>query len=343
MSLPSEGQPELALSLPRILITMGDPAGIGPELALRAASSPDLRRAYELPIVGDASTLSFWSERLSLPVPGPVVDIGTQHASIDPGRPDPEGASASLRAVEAAARLCMSGDADAMVTAPVSKAAISATGSDFTGHTEFLADLTGAAVHVMTFVSPGSRIALATTHLPLSRVPSALTPELILEKLTVLDAGLRDWFGIRAPRIAVAALNPHAGEDGAFGDEESLVITPGLDMARDAGILCFGPFAADALFRSLEGAEESGPERFDAVLAMYHDQGTIPAKIMASGEGVNVTLGLPIVRTSVDHGTAFDLAGKRGVRSGSMLAAVRLAGEIAERIRAKRSPSTGDA
>jgi 4-hydroxythreonine-4-phosphate dehydrogenase len=316
---------------------MGDPAGVGPELALRVASDHDLTRAYELPVVGDASALGFWADRLSLPMPHAVVDLGTRRAPIDPGRPEAGGASASLRAIEVAARLCMSGDADAMVTAPVSKAAISATGRDFTGHTEFLAELTRADDYVMTFVSPGSRIALATTHTPLSRVPSMLTADLILEKLVVLDAGLRDWFGVEAPRIAVAALNPHAGEDGAFGSEESAVIVPGLDMARSRGVLCFGPFPADALFRRMGAAGEIEPERFDAVLAMYHDQGTIPAKLMASGGGVNVTLGLPIVRTSVDHGTAFDLAGKQGVRTGSMFSAVRLAGEIAERVR-RESP-----
>jgi 4-hydroxythreonine-4-phosphate dehydrogenase len=322
--MTSEGQPRLAL-----VLTMGDPAGIGPELVLRAAADEMLAHAFELTVAGDPSALALWSERLSLPLPDRILDAGAPAGAVEPGRPSKEGAVSALRSIETAARACMSGDADAMVTAPVSKAAISAAAMPFSGHTEYLAELTGASDYLMLFVHGRTRIALATTHLPLSRVASALSPSLIVSKLGVLDQGLRAWFGISEPRIAVAALNPHAGEDGRLGTEEALVIGPALDRARSMGILVSGPFPADSMFLDRSHAAEEGRGAYDASLAMYHDQGTIPAKLIGAGRSVNVTLGLPIVRTSVDHGTAFDLAGKGRPDAGSMTEAIRLAGEIA--------------
>ena len=220
-----------------------------------------------------------------------------------------------------------------MVTAPVSKAAIAATGVAFPGHTEFLAGLTGAADFVMTFVQGEHRVALATTHLPLSEVPAALTTELVAGKLGVLAGGLRSWLGVRSPRIAVAGLNPHAGEDGRFGDEEERVIAPAVARAREAGIDASGPYPADSIFVGHGDRDSGGPgSLYDAILAMYHDQGTVAAKLWGFGRSVNLTLGLPVVRTSVDHGTAFGIAGRGGVDSGSMVAAVRLATAIAVRL-----------
>ncbi|MBN2564443.1 MAG: 4-hydroxythreonine-4-phosphate dehydrogenase PdxA [Candidatus Eisenbacteria bacterium] len=359
MALTSRGQPRLALSIsslsfaggsaargghgrarPGIALTIGDPAGVGPELVLRVLADPALSGAYDLSVVGDRECLTFWADRLSLPAAARIVDPGVRCGRIEPGRPSPEGAAASLASIETAASLCMSGTADAMVTAPVSKAAISSTGRSFTGHTEFLAELTGASSYVMTFIHGQTRIALATTHLPLSRVASELAIDLIVEKLVTLDRGLRDWFGLTEPRIAVCALNPHAGEGGAFGDEEGKVISPAIDIARTSGVSAHGPLPADSVFVDRARAHSGAPgarDPFDATLAMYHDQGTIAAKLLGAGESVNVTLGLPIVRTSVDHGTAFDIAGRGRAATGSMAAAVRLAGEIAARARAARN------
>jgi 4-hydroxythreonine-4-phosphate dehydrogenase len=218
------------------------------------------------------------------------------------------------------------------VTAPVSKAAITATGVDFPGHTEFLARTAGTGKFVMMFVAGERRVALVTTHLSLVDVPRAITRERVLEKLVILNAGLELWFGVKHPRIAVTGLNPHAGESGIFGSEETEQIAPAIRTARERGILAEGPFAADTIFTGLGGAEGPG-SGFDAVLAMYHDQGTIPIKILGFSDGVNVTLGLPIVRTSVDHGTAFDLAGKGQADPGSMISAVSLARDIAYRLR----------
>ncbi|MFH1502250.1 MAG: 4-hydroxythreonine-4-phosphate dehydrogenase PdxA [Candidatus Eisenbacteria bacterium] len=322
----------LERSAPRIVVTMGDPAGIGPEVVLRALSGG----AVNVSIVGSLSAMMGWADLLSCDLPCDVVDVGDAQAT--PGCPTAAGASAALGAIETAAGMCREGRADAMVTAPVSKSAVAALGVDFIGHTEFLAGLTGAPDFVMTFVHGAGRIGLATTHLPVSDVPRAITRELVVSKLRTLDGGLRDWLGVAEPRIAVAALNPHGGEGGAFGEEEATAIVPAVEEARASGVHASGPFPADALFAraSFGHGDDSTPRgaaasSFDAVLAMYHDQGTIPAKLLAGGAGVNLTVGLPIVRTSVDHGTAFELAGKGVADSRSMAAALALADQIARR------------
>jgi 4-hydroxythreonine-4-phosphate dehydrogenase len=220
-----------------------------------------------------------------------------------------------------------------MVTAPVSKASIAATGAAFSGHTEFLAKLSGAPGFVMTFVRNESRVALVTTHLPLSDVPGALTTDLVLAKLEILARGLSSWLGVRSPKIAVTALNPHAGEDGKFGDEEERIIAPAIARAIKAGIDASGPYPADSIFVGHGDRDGGGPgSAFDAILAMYHDQGTIAAKLTGFGDSVNLTLGLPIVRTSVDHGTAFEIAGRGTANHESMASAVRLAAAIAARL-----------
>ncbi len=318
---------------PRLVLTMGDPAGVGPEIALKVLADASTTRDCDLTIAADPAALEQWARRLSVPLPASVVDVGVSAGTVDAGRPTADGARAALASIEVAARLCMSGEADAMVTAPVSKAAIAATGVTFPGHTEFLAGLTGAAGFVMTFVQGKRRVALTTTHLPLAEVPAALTTELVAGKLEILASGLGLWLGVRSPRIAVTGLNPHAGEDGEFGDEEERVIAPAVARARDAGIDASGPYSADSIFVGHGLRDSGGPgSLYDAILAMYHDQGTVAAKLWGFGRSVNLTLGLPVVRTSVDHGTAFGIAGRGEADSGSMTAAVRLATAIARRL-----------
>jgi 4-hydroxythreonine-4-phosphate dehydrogenase len=344
MPRTSEGQPRLALrvSVPgvaggdgggrapaTIAVTMGDPAGVGPEIALRALASSSGGARPALRLVGSRRVFDACADRLGLEAPGRMEEVDEVGARWEPGRPTEAGARAAFRAIEEAARLCLTGEVDAMVTAPVSKSGIVRAGHDFRGHTEFLAALTGADGFVMTFVSGTRRIGLATTHLPISGVPGALSVGLIVNKLAVLGRGLREWFGIERPRIAVAALNPHAGEEGLLGGEDEVIVRPAIESARRAGLDAEGPFPADAIYVGLGEPAGRGPGAgYDAVLAMYHDQGTIPAKLMGSGSGVNVTLGLPIVRTSVDHGTAFDIAGRGTADAGSLIAAIDLARRI---------------
>jgi len=322
---------------PRLVLTMGDPAGVGPEVALRALADSGLAERAELSIIGDSGAIERWARALSLRPAGAVIDCGANAGAVEPGCPTPQGARSALASIELAARMCLSGKADAMVTAPVSKDAIASTGIPFPGHTEFLARFTRAADVVMTFVHGERRVALVTTHLPLCEVPGALTIDLVLKKLRTLARGLESWLGVESPRIAVTALNPHAGEGGRFGDEEERVIAPAIELAGAEGIDADGPHPADSIFvghgaAATEASGAAGPgSAYDAILAMYHDQGTIAAKLWGFGAAVNLSLGLPIVRTSVDHGTAFSLAGRGGVDPGSMLAAVRLATEIARR------------
>jgi len=317
---------------PRIALTMGDPAGVGPEVVLKAAAVRKLRERCDLVAVTAPGVYEQWSELLGIRLEIETLEVGAAVGKLTPGTPTSEGAAAALEVISATTEMCLTGEFDAMVTAPVSKAAITATGAEFPGHTEFLARASGTGKYLMMFVADSRRVALVTTHLPLSDVPRAITYERVLEKLVILDAGLELWFGVKSPRIAVTGLNPHAGEGGIFGDEEARAIVPAIQTARDRGIAVEGPFAADTIFTGLGGAEGPGSD-FDAVLAMYHDQGTIPIKIFGFSDGVNVTLGLPIVRTSVDHGTAFDLAGRGEADPGSMISAVTLARDIAHRLR----------
>jgi 4-hydroxythreonine-4-phosphate dehydrogenase len=245
-------------------------------------------------------------------------------ARVEPGKTDPENGAYVLRTLAAAADACMSGVLDGIVTAPANKAVINDAGFPFTGHTEFFAERTGADHVVMMLVGGGMRVALATTHLALRDVPAAITRESLARTLEVLRSDLTARFGLDHPRILVAGLNPHAGESGHLGREEIDVISPVLDAARAHGHDVVGPLPADTLFH---------PDRLrqaDAVLAMYHDQGLPVLKHASFGSGVNVTLGLPIIRTSVDHGTALDLAGSGRAEAGSLIAAVEMAAELAK-------------
>ncbi|HTO52234.1 MAG TPA: 4-hydroxythreonine-4-phosphate dehydrogenase PdxA [Myxococcota bacterium] len=309
---------------PRIGITVGDPAGIGPEVvaaALRAFANEPVA----LCVYGDLGAVTRAGGVLP---PGP----NQEHASapVVPGKPAAAAAAGIVRAVEQAARACLAGELDAMVTAPLSKEVIADGGFAYPGHTELLEEVAGRGRAVMMLVGRGLRVALATIHCPLREVPDRLSREGILSVLETMNADLARRFRVRAPRIAVCGLNPHAGEGGRFGDEEARIIAPALADARARGIDARGPFSGDSLFHRAVAGE------FDAVLAMYHDQGLAPLKTHAFGQAVNVTLGLPLVRTSVDHGTAFEIAGQGKADPSSMIEAVRLAVEISRNERGSR-------
>jgi 4-hydroxythreonine-4-phosphate dehydrogenase len=328
-------------ALPAIALTAGEPAGIGPELCLAIAALPWRAR---LAAVGPLDHLQRLAARLGLGVvPRGVAECQVHRAGelqvidiplprpVRPGFPDPGNAGAVLDMLHRAARGCLDGEFDAMVTAPVHKAIINEAGRPFSGHTEFLAELTGGTP-VMMLTTGSLRVALATTHLPLAQVPAAITAERLRTVLHVMHAGLRTGFGIESPRILVAGLNPHAGEGGHLGDEEIRVIVPAMERCRAEGLALEGPLPADTMFTRdrLAGA--------DAVLAMYHDQGLPVLKYAGFGHAVNVTLGLPIVRTSVDHGTALDLAGSGQADPGSLVAALELALAITARTRRVAKP-----
>ena len=307
-----------AAGTPTIAVTTGEPAGVGPELAARLATEAAAHGA-RLVLVGDRALLE---ERAGRALP----EASVQHVPLAvpsrPGRLDPANARYVLALLDAALDGCVAGRFAAMVTAPVHKGVINDAGVPFSGHTEYLAERTATPLPVMMLVGGGLRVALATTHLPLADVSAALTAERLEAVLTVLDADLRAKFAIRSPRILVCGLNPHAGEGGHLGREELDVIQPVLHRLGERGLRLTGPVPADTAFL---------PERLaghDAVLAMYHDQGLPVLKRAAFGRGVNVTLGLPVLRTSVDHGTALDLAGTGRADPGSLRAAVDLAVEL---------------
>jgi 4-hydroxythreonine-4-phosphate dehydrogenase len=291
-------------------VTSGEPAGIGPEICAALG-----RQAFDARIVvlGDRSLLTGVREVEHIPLERPCVA----------GRLDPANSRYVLRLLDRAVRGCLAGEFDAMVTAPVQKSVINDAGIAFTGHTEYLAERAKADV-VMMLVGGGLRVALATTHLPLAQVPKAISTGGLLRTLQVVDQDLRKRFRIRKPKILVAGLNPHSGESGHLGTEDAEVIAPAIREALAQGIDASGPIPADTLFV---------PERLrngDCVLAMYHDQGLPVLKYASFGRGVNVTLGLPFVRTSVDHGTALDIAGTGKADPGSLIEAVKLAIELAQ-------------
>jgi 4-hydroxythreonine-4-phosphate dehydrogenase len=284
---------------PRIAITAGDPAGIGPEIAERAAADPRVRVVCDPIVYG----------------PAPSVRVTPGVLSAEAGR---AAYDIIVRAVDDA----RSGAVDGIATAPVNKEAFRLAGLPWHGHTDLLAHLTSSPHVAMMFDSDALRVVLATVHVPLADVPRLLTAAL-MEQTIALTARELPSFGVAKPRIAVAGLNPHAGEHGLFGREEADAIAPAIEACRARGIDVSGPFPGDTVFVRARRRE------FDVVVACYHDQGLIPVKLVAFGQAVNVTLGLPIVRTSVDHGTAFDIAGKGVADYGSMMAAVLLAAKLA--------------
>lgn len=316
--------------LPRLLLTPGEPAGIGPELVVRLAQSA---MAVDLVACADEELLRRAAIRLNLPLKlliddgSPLAERMPAHLRLlpvqlmqqeTPGQIDPRNALYVLETLARASDACMHGTYDALVTGPVHKGVINQANIAFTGHTEFFASRSASDV-AMLLVGPHLRVALATTHLPLAAVPVAITPERLRRVLHVLDAGLRRDFGIDAPRIAVLGLNPHAGEQGHLGREEVEIIIPTMDALRADGLHLIGPLPADTAFTPVARA------RYDAVLAMYHDQALPVLKSESFESSVNVTLGLPFVRTSVDHGTALDIAGRGCADPTSLASACSLA------------------
>jgi 4-hydroxythreonine-4-phosphate dehydrogenase len=295
---------------PVIAVTSGEPAGIGPELCVKLARESFPARIV---VLGERALLEG----------GPDVEHVPLVHSVVVGKLDPANSRYVLQLLDRAVQGCLAGEFAAMVTAPVQKSVINDAGIAFTGHTEYLAERCGAQHVVMMLVGGGLRVALATTHLPLAEVPRAITKESLMRTLRVLDQDLRRRFKLKKPRILVAGLNPHSGESGHLGREDGEVIAPAIAEAVAAGIAASGPIPADTLFV---------PERLrqaDCVLAMYHDQGLPVLKYASFGRGINVTLGLPFVRTSVDHGTALDIAGSGKADPGSLIEAVKLAIELA--------------
>ena len=321
--------------LVKLVVTTGEPAGVGPEVSFAAALDFLNEQAnVHITLLGDINLLA------SQVIPANLVERlhieSTPLAeSVDPGVLNPDNARYVLSLLDQASDGCMKGRFDAMITAPVQKSVINVAGIPFTGHTEYLAERCNTKHVVMMLCAPlplgflglktprDLRVALVSTHLPLKEVSAALSIELILETIQIVDQDLKKKFGITKPVIRVAGLNPHAGESGYLGHEEIQCISPAIELAKEQGIDVSGPYPGDTMF------DARALEKVDAFIAMYHDQGLAPFKFVTFGGGVNVTLGLPFIRTSVDHGTALDIAGKGIAESGSMLEALRLAYQLA--------------
>ena len=331
------------MNKPLLVISMGDPCGVGPEIIVKALGHSGISERCAMVVVGDRIALEralrICCSRLVLQ------EIGEpgQACGIDPsripllnlsqlteadllfGHPTAAAGDAAFRYICTAARFCLDGRAAAMVTGPISKEALNLAGHDFPGHTELLADLCGTDDYVMMLAGDLLRVSLVTIHTALRNVSGLVTFESVLKTIRVTEAGIRHLTGIARPRLAVTALNPHAGEGGLFGYEELQAIGPAIEAARREGIDVLGPLPADTLFHF------AGQGRYDGVVAMYHDQGLIPLKMLHFDDGVNLTLGLPIIRTSVDHGTAYDLAGSGRASERSLLAAIHMAVAMAAR------------
>ncbi len=324
-------------ALPLIGVTMGDPAGIGPEIVLKSAQVP--RPGLRVVVLGDLTVLAETARRLDVPLrvvhwavtqpypaePGVLPVIPLSQLSVQlrvPGHPTPDGGEASYQYVEAGVGLALDKAIQALVTAPISKAMWRAAKRDYPGHTELLASLTHSPDVRMMLVGSRLRVVLVTTHIPFVQVVAALSSRRIMTTLVLTARHLARFHGLSQPRLAVAGLNPHAGEGGVFGDEEDRLLSPVVRQAGEQGLSVVGPLSADSVFvRAVNG-------EFDAVICLYHDQGLIPLKLLSWADGVNVTIGLPIVRTSPDHGTAFDIAGQGTADPRSLQAAIELASHM---------------
>jgi len=321
-------------------ITMGDPAGIGPEIIVKALNDPFIRRQAKFIIFGmneqlvyaadSAEIEPYWIrhqyEKISRDYPRNVVVADYDIYSLPTWIHEPNAVAgqASLHFCKDAIDAAKRGIIDAVVTAPINKQSWKMAGADWPGHTELLADLCKSPRKAMMFVAKEMKLALASIHESLFELRHKFTIGMVFEPIDLLNSALKEYFGIAKPRIAVAGLNPHAGENGQFGDEEQRIITPAITIANEVGINCSGPYPADTLFaKVIEG-------KFDGVVAMYHDQGMIPIKLIAPHDAVNVTIGLPIIRTSPAHGTAFDIAARGVANENSMKAAIKLAVEMAK-------------
>lgn len=320
---------------------MGDPAGIGPEVVLKAVAEEEIRSICIPIIIGDAQLLAHTARTLDLqcgydiirqgePIPEELNDPIIFHLDniggyVEPGIESGAAGKAAAGYIEAAVQLCAAGSVDAIATAPINKRALFLGGYSFPGHTEFLAHLSNSEEFAMAFVAANLRIVLLSTHVPLAEAIRMVQRDRIMRTIHLTHRELKRW-GIERPRLAVAALNPHGAEGGLFGIEEAVEIAPAVEACHGTEeINVQGPFSADTVFLRASRGE------FDAVIACYHDQAMIPVKCLSFGEAVNVTLGLPFIRTSVDHGTAFDIAGKGLAEHSSMLAAIKLAAELSNR------------
>ena len=327
---------------PLLGITLGDPCGIGPEVVIRALTNRRARSAARFLVFGSGVILEQVAGKLKLrmprlqPVatyeetagrPGPFIleSISCPKRLALLGKPTAVGGGASIEWIENAIRHAVGGRIKAIVTAPINKEAVLKGGHNWPGHTELLAAKSGAPKPVMTMVGGGLRAALVTTHVAIKDLPGKITKANVLKTIRIVDVGFRRDFGIKNPRIIVCGLNPHAGEAGRFGSEERTAITPAIKRAQADGIKCDGPLPADVVFT------KDCVARYDAIVAMYHDQANIPVKMIAFDSGVNVTLGLPIIRTSPDHGTAYDIVRKGIASPGSMVAAILLAADMARK------------
>ena len=309
---------------PRIGITMGDPNGIGPEIILKALSQTAAEGLCTPIIFGSADVLESAKELTKLDLVFDIIDPDNFHANdLNPGKVDKKAGQSSLSYIREAVRAAVAGEIDAVVTAPISKESTHLAGSSFPGHTEMLKELTESENAVMMFEGGRFRVVLVTIHKALSEVPGLITRDSVLNTIRITDKALREMFNIPDPKLVVCGLNPHAGESGAFGDEEITDIKPAVTEAVKEGINAEGPLPADTLFYY------ANQGKWDAVIAMYHDQGLIPFKMLSFNEGVNVTIGLPIIRTSPDHGTAFDIAWSGTADPSSMIAAINVAIRLA--------------
>lgn len=320
----------------KIGITQGDVNGIGYEVILKAFENPAILELCTPIVYGSPKVMTYHRKALELEtsfsivnsaadaVPGRlnVVNCNDDEVKVEMGKPSRESGKAAFEALEKAMAEYKEGMYDVLVTAPIHKQMIQSDSFAFPGHTEYIEQSIGEGKALMILANEPLRVALVTGHVPVAKIASAITQELIEEKLTIFNASLKIDFGIGAPRIAVLALNPHAGDGGVIGKEEETIITPAIKAMREQGILCYGPFPADGFMGS--GAYN----HFDGVLAMYHDQGLVPFKVLAMENGVNFTAGLPIVRTSPDHGTAFDIAGKNMASPDSFRQALYMAIDI---------------
>ena len=332
--------PDISMK-PLIAITMGDPCGVGPEIIIKALQYPEIANICVPFVIGDAmamaravmvcgstirlKTIAAPEEALQAPINSiPLLPLSRlNEEDLVYGKPTAAGGDAVYRYICTAARLCLEGSAAAMATAPISKEAMNRAGHDYPGHTELLAELCGTSDYVMMLAGNVLRVSLVTIHEALKDVPGLVSFERVSKTIRVTESGLRRLTGITRPRLAVLALNPHCGEGGMFGNEERDIIGPAIQAAQAEGIDAVGPLSADTLFHfAQQGA-------YDGVVAMYHDQGLIPLKMLHFDDAVNVTLGLPIIRTSVDHGTAYDLAGTGRASENSLLAAIRMAAHMA--------------
>jgi 4-hydroxythreonine-4-phosphate dehydrogenase len=327
--------------LPWLGITMGDPAGIGPEVIAKALSRPALRRVCAPLVIGAYDVMQQTVRKLKLKLavrkveghePGAgrageiaVLDPLEHPLTYRPGVVAPETGAASVAFIKKAVHLAQTGCIDGMVTGPINKEAINMAGCHYPGHTELLADLTQAQESGMMIIGGPLKVMFVTTHVAIKELPLQLTQPKIEKGIRLAHLAMTTLFGVKKPRIGIAALNPHAGEQGLFGDEEARVIAPAAQAAQARGILASNPMPADTLF----GKAARGD--YDAIVALYHDQGLIPLKMVAFGSCVNLTVGLPIIRTSVDHGTAFDIVGKGVADPGSLIEAVTLAARLAQK------------